>query len=343
MERIEFKKEGYDPQIDFIKGLCILFVVWTHCMNRGELSNILFPYWGDTAVPIFIIIQVFHNYKKGVSVRMPSLSKLWKRIIQPYIMMVALMFIAQFFMYYNMTDGIFSPTLYWEKRGPGSYYIFIYLEMALVIPLFAPLFRRLSIKWLLAIFIILSQLVEIVCSLTHCPDNIYRIIFPRYIFLIFIGYLLATKGLRLNKLTITAGIFSMVFIYLFAYARCDMEPVFCTSLVLWPLCHWVCYFYIAYFFLAFLKYTYNKLIKCNRFMSCIKIIGKYSYEIYLFQIFYYATISVYVLKALSIIENYTLQRIVYIVLSTIVCILPMVYKERDRLICNNIIKTKDNG
>lgn len=38
MERIEFKKEGYDPQIDYIKGLCILFVVWTHCMHRGKLS-----------------------------------------------------------------------------------------------------------------------------------------------------------------------------------------------------------------------------------------------------------------------------------------------------------------
>ena len=325
MERIEFKKEGYDPQIDYIKGLSILFVVWTHCMNRGELSNILFPYWGDTAVPIFIIFQVFHYYKKGVNVRIPSISKLWKRILQPYIIMVALMFIAQFFMYYDMTDGTFSPTLYWGKRGPGSYYIFINLEIAFIIPLFAPLFRRLSAKWLLVIFIILSQLVEIVCSLTHCPDNIYRIIFFRYIFLIFIGFLLATKGLRLNKLTITADIFSMFFIYLFAYSRCDMEPVFCTSLVLWPLCHWVCYIYIAYFYLTFLKYTYTKLIKCNGLMSCIREIGKSSYEIYLFQIFYYATISIYVENALSTIGSHPLQRILYIVLSTIICIMPTIY------------------
>ena len=329
MERIEFKKEGYDPQIDYIKGLCILFVVWTHCMNRGELSNIFFPYWGDTAVPIFIIIQVFHYYKKGVNVRMPSIPKLWKRILRPYIIMVALMFIAQFFMYYDMTDGTFSPTLYWEKRGPGSYYIFIYLEMAFVIPLFAPLFRRLSTKWLLFIFLFLSQLVEIVCSLTHCPDNIYRILFPRYIFLIFIGYLLVTKGLRLNKLTITAGIFSLIFIYLFAYSRCDMEPVFCTSLVLWPLCHWICYIYIAYFFLAFLKYTYSKLTFCDRFISCIKIIGKYSYEIYLFQILYYATISIYINKALSVLDFYLAQRIIYITVSTIICLLPaFIYKPK---------------
>jgi len=322
MERISFKKEGYDPQIDYIKGLCILFVIWTHCMNRGELSSILFPYWGDTAVPIFIIIQVFHYYKKGVGVRLPSLPKLWKRILRPYIVMVALMFIAQFIMYYNVTNGTFSPSLYWEKRGPGSYYIFIYLEMAFVIPLFAPLFRKLSTKWLLIIFLILSQLVETACCLTHCPDSIYRVIFPRYLFLIFIGYLLAVKGLELNILTITAGIFGMIFIYLFAYLRYDMEPVFCTSLVLWPLCHWICYFYIAYIFLVLLKYAYTKLIKCIYLMSFIREIGKSSYEIYIFQILYFATISTYVVKALSPLDCYPLQRIIYITISTTVCLLP---------------------
>ena len=202
--------------------------------------------------------------------------------------------------------------------------------MAFVIPLFAPLFRKFTTKWLLIIFLILSQVVEIVCSLTHCPDNIYRIVFFRYIFLIFIGYLLATKGLELNKLTITAGIFSMLFLYLFAYKKNDMEPLFCTHLSLWPLCHWVCYIYIAYFFLAFLQYTYSKPIKNNCLMSCVKKIGKYTYEIYLFQIFYYATISIYVENTLSIIESHPLQRILYIVLSTFICIMPTIYMQMKR-------------
>ena len=325
MVKIEFNKTEYDPQIDYIKGLCILFVIWTHCISRDELGLIFFPYWGDTAVPIFLIIQVFHYYKKGVSVRMPSVSKLWKRIIKPYIIMVALMFIVQFFIYFDMTDGTFSSTLYWTKRGPGSYYIFIYLEMAFIIPLFAPLFRQFSTKWLLVIFLILSQLVEIVCSLTHCPDNIYRIVFFRYIFLIFIGYLLATKRLILNKLTITASIFSMFFLYLFAYKKNDMEPLFCTHLSLWPLCHWVCYIYIAYFFLSFLKYTYSKLESHLHIRTYIEIIGKYSYEIYLFQIFYYATISIFVGKVLTIIDFYPLMRILYITISTAVCVIPVIY------------------
>lgn len=325
MIKIEFDKTKYDPQIDYIKGLCILFVIWTHCISRDELGYMLYPYWGDTAVPIFLIIQVFHYYKKGVDLRMPSILKLWNRILFPFFIMVALMFLVQFFIYYQTTNGVFSPALYWNKRGPGAYYIFIYLELAFIIPLFAPLFKRLSIKWLLVVFIILAQLIEFATCVTLCPDNIYRITFFRYTFLIFIGYLLATKGLAQNKYTILGGIISILFIYLFAYTRINMEPLFCTHLDLWPLCHWVCYIYIAYFFLVFLKYTHSKLNRKNRIRTYIEKIGKYSYEIYLFQIFYYATFSIFVGKALVFFNNNHIQYIMYAVFSTAVCVVPIIF------------------
>lgn len=327
---ITFHKNGHDPVIDYIKGLCILFVIWTHCISRGDLGHILFPFWGDTAVPIFLIIQVFHYYKKGISVRMPSASKLYKRILQPFIIMVTLMFLTQFFIYYHVTDGSFTPSLYWNKRGPGSYYIFIYLEFAIVIPLFASLFKRLSNKWFFFLFVILSQLIEFVTCITHCPDNIYRILFFRYTFLIYIGYLMATNKLKLNKLTLFGGFISIFFLYLCAYTEIDMEPLFCTHLSLWPLCHWVCYIYIAYFFLAFLKYTYTKFFYYSTISNYIEKIGKYSYEIFLFQIFYYATFSIYVGKALSYINIFPAQKILYVLFSTAICVIPVVYLKNKR-------------
>lgn len=331
MERIEFNKVGYDPQIDYIKGLCILFVIWTHCISRYELGIMLFPYWGDTAVPIFLLIQVFHYYKKGTDFRMPSSFKLWKRILLPFIIMIALMFLTQFFIYYDVTGGAFSPSLYWDKRGPGSYYIFIYLELAFIIPLFAPLFKRLPIKWLFVIFVILSQLIEFGASITHCPDNIYRITFFRYTFLIFIGYLLASRGLVLNKYTIFGGIISAIFIFIFTYTTINLEPLFCTHLDLWPICHWICYIYIAYLFLAFLKYTHAKLSSFfPAITSYIERIGKYSYEIYLIQIFYYATISIYIGNTLAFIRVYPIQRISYFIFSSIICVMPIVYLKSRR-------------
>lgn len=332
MERIDFKKDGYDPQIDYIKGLCILFVIWTHCISREELGYMLFPYWGDTAVPIFLLIQVFHYYKKGNSLRLPSIPKLWKRILLPFIMMIALMFLTQHFVYYDTTNGSFSPSFYWDKRGPGSYYIFIYLEMAFAIPLFAPLFKKLSVKWLFIVFVILSQFIELAFSVTHCPDNIYRITFFRYTFLIFLGYLLASKGLVFNRLTVIGGVISMFFLFLFAYTRLDMEPLFCTHLDLWPLCHWVCYIYIAYFFLGFLKYTYARLSHYPTITNYIEMIGKYSYEIYLFQIFYYATFSIYLGEALTYIGYYPVMRVLYVLISTVICVVPIVYLKKERKI-----------
>ena len=325
MRTIEFKKNEYDPQIDYIKGICILFVIWTHCINRYELGIMLYPYWGDTAVPIFLLIQVFHYFKKGVELQIPKLLKLWKRIILPFVIMISLMFIVQFFIYYDVTNGVFSPSFYWDKRGPGSYYIFIYLELAFVIPLFVPLIKKLSIKWLFVVFVILAQFIEFVTCVTHCPDNIYRITFFRYTFLIFIGYLLATKGLNLNSKTLIGSIISVIFIFLFAYTEVNMEPLFCTHLNLWPICHWICYIYIAYFFLAFLKYTYQKLEAHLTIRKLIENIGKYSYEIYLFQIFYYGTISLFVSNALAFIDYYPVKHIIYIIISTVICVIPVVY------------------
>ena len=325
MRTIEFKKNEYDPQIDYIKGICILFVIWTHCINRYELGIMLYPYWGDTAVPIFLLIQVFHYFKKGVELRIPKLLKLWKRIIFPFVIMIALMFIVQFYIYYDVTNGVFSPSFYWDKRGPGSYYIFIYLELAFVIPLFVPLIKKLSIKWLLVVFVIISQLIEFVTCVTYCPDNIYRITFFRYTFLIFIGYLLATKGLNLNSKTIIGSIISVIFIFLFSYTEVNMEPLFCTHLDLWPICHWICYIYIAYLFIAFLKYTYTILSNRYTFITnFIEKIGKFSYEIYLFQIFYYATLSIYVGDTLTHIGVYSIQRILYFLISSIICITPII-------------------
>lgn len=325
MKKIDFDNTGYDPQIDYIKGLCILFVIWTHALSRKELGLILFPYWGDTAVPIFLIIQAFHYYKKGVDLRIPSPIKLWKRIVQPFIIMIALSFLVQFFIYYNVTDGSFSPELYWNKRGPGSYYIFIYLEFAFLIPLFALLFKRIATKWAILFFIILSQMLEFISCITHCSDSIYRVLFFRYTFLIVIGYLLATKKLVLNKITLCCGVIGIISLFLFNYSNIDFEPLFYTGLINWKYCHWICYLYIAYFFLWFLKHTYSHFNQNNRIKKLLVTIGKYSYEIFIFQIFYYATLYRYVNNELFFVdEYYPIKRFLYLVLSTIICVVPII-------------------
>lgn len=315
--RIKFLKNEYDPFIDYLKGICIIFVVWTHCIPRDELSCILFPFWGDTAVPLFLIIQTFHCYKKEA--KLPSIYKLWKRIILPYLVLMVFTFAFDYFIFYKETSGLFDISLYWDNRGPGSYYIFVYIQFAFLLPLIEPLLRRLSLKWLCFIFIIVSQIIEYLFCVTDCPDNIYRIIFCRYTFLIYLGYLLAKKGIAVNITTIFMSLISLAFIYFFNYTEYDWGYFFCTTYTNWRNCHWICYPYIAFLFLWLITLTYKQT--SNYTKKLIQLFGKFSYEIYLFQMFYFAIISRYI-KYYVPECGFIVNEILYMTISTIICITP---------------------
>ncbi len=316
---IKFNKAEYDPFIDYLKGVCIIFVVWTHCIPRDELSYILFPFWGDTAVPLFLIIQTFHCYKKDTKAKFPSFKKLWKRIILPYLVLMAFTFTSDYFIFYEETTGSFNLSLYWDNRGPGSYYILIYIQFAFLLPIIEPYLRRLSLMWLCLVFIIISQIIELLFYVTNCPDSIYRMTFFRYTFLIYLGYLLAKKGILVNKTTIFISFFSMSFIYFFNYTSFDWGQIFCINYPYWRSCHWICYPYIAILFLWVIRVIYNST--SNSFKTGIKLFGKYSYEIYLFQMFYFAIISRFVKSYMPELDFIT-NEIVYITISTIICIIP---------------------
>jgi hypothetical protein len=108
-----------------------------------------------------------------------------------------------------------------------------------------------------------------------------------------------------------------------------LEPFFYTSLYNWKYCHWVCYLYIAYIFIWFLKKSYIHLTPYKLIQKGFVLIGKYTYYIYLFQIFYYATICHYVSSTLSsLIESHFIERLAYIIISTIICIAPVVCFKR---------------
>ena len=62
---VVFKRSGYDSFIDFLKGICILLVLLDHSLSLIKEYS-LFAIWGRPAVPIFLLIQVFHAYKRGV-------------------------------------------------------------------------------------------------------------------------------------------------------------------------------------------------------------------------------------------------------------------------------------
>lgn len=78
---IHLVKDGYDPFIDFMKGFCILSVILLHATTHfpGQAYTI------GQCVPLFLLIQVFHYYKKGLENARPfNIQKVWIRILRPF-------------------------------------------------------------------------------------------------------------------------------------------------------------------------------------------------------------------------------------------------------------------
>lgn len=320
--KLELNRFGYDPFVDFLKGICIILIILNHCIPSELRSQFFFPLWGSPAVPIFLIIQVFHFYKKGLNTTKPNYNRIWKRVVRPFII-VELIIIAV--LLYTGSPNSTIPSLkeivYMLTGGPGSYYPWIYVQFAILLPLFRAIIK-LRCAYSLIAFILLSQFAEIVCSISAMPEWIYRLILFRYVFLVYIGYLLATKGFIINRYTMILSVLSIAFTILFAYTDMDFNPLF-YNVGAWSTCHWMCYFYVVFFMITGLKVIYSYLSN-SAFSTFIKQIGKYSYDIYLFQLFFFACVSEYICTACSF-EN---KPLINVFVSLAICIIPvLIYKK----------------
>ena len=145
MNKITFKSDGYDPFIDFLKGVCILWVVLTHAFNQELHDYSLFCLWGDMAVPMFLLIQCTHVYKKDDRPAPINWRKIWSRILVPFISVELIILMVGLFAYYvankSITDFI-SNFFSQGGIGRGSYYPKMYIEFAFMIPLFYPMLKR---------------------------------------------------------------------------------------------------------------------------------------------------------------------------------------------------------
>ncbi len=321
---------GYDPFIDYLKGICIVCVVINHCMPIALINYSGFYFWGASAVPIFLLIQVFHAYKKGICRQSINWKRLWKKIFLPFLLceLIILADIIISSSHYDLS-GIAACTLAMIKDGgygPGAYYPWIYLQFAILLPLIAPAFRRRGIGLCIA-FVILSQAVETACAWFGVPQMLYRLTFIRYIFLFYLGFLLASKSFAINTFTICAASICLLFSAFVVYSGIDFTPLFYPFVN--PVCHWFCYVYIAWLLVLVLKYAYGHTQKEGTIMNFLLAAGKYSYEIYLFQMVYFVVANDFIFALLERhIASTTLQAALKTTIPVILCTLPVIlYKQ----------------
>ncbi|MBQ0088660.1 MAG: hypothetical protein KBT27_04945 [Prevotellaceae bacterium] len=100
--------------------------------------------WADMAVPIFLLIQTFHVFKKEPeSVKFPNFIKLLRRIIFPFILIQAIAIAIRCFGKGDVDSvQIVKSFIAAGGFGPGSYYPWIYLQMAIALPLVVKIMSR---------------------------------------------------------------------------------------------------------------------------------------------------------------------------------------------------------
>lgn len=285
--KIEFLRSGYENKIDYLKGISIIFVILTHSLPFQD--EILFPIWGGQAVPILLIIQALHYFRKGIiwNVR---LEKLWKRIIFPFLIqnMIVVLVLALFSRL--SLEDILSNMIYCGGNGPGSYYVWIYLQFVLLLPIYGVVYKWTGTKGVFILAITLSWAGELLASFFQLPNNIYRLFCGRYLFLPFIGLIWARYGIVLNIKTIFFSILGLISILLLHYSSINLSPFICPSD--WTYHHWICYPYAAFLFPFLLLYFYKKG-NCARLCSFLCKCGKCSYEIFLWQMVVFKLFSVF--------------------------------------------------
>lgn len=80
MRAISFNTIGHDGFIDFIKAYAIICVLFGHTFLW--LDKVVYYAWAGMQVPLFILVQSFHFYKKENS--MFYLRKVYKRVLLPF-------------------------------------------------------------------------------------------------------------------------------------------------------------------------------------------------------------------------------------------------------------------
>lgn len=148
---IKMKRGGYEPLLDYLKGIAILLVLLNHGTSVFD-GKLLYPLWVEQAVPIFFLVEAFQIYKKE-QIHYPKLSKLWHRILKPFLV------IQSIFLIYTIGFGVYkgldlseslAHMLYSGGSGPGSYFIWVYIQMAILYPL---MYRVTTSKFAFWIFV----------------------------------------------------------------------------------------------------------------------------------------------------------------------------------------------
>lgn len=327
-----------DLFIDFLKGLCIISVVLTHNLPPVVMKASVFVLWGAMAVPLFLTLQSYHVFHRGMRSDKKlkdyySWQNIWHRILKPFAIITlasgAILVIAGHNPIATIKGAVISGGI-----GPGSYYVWIYLQFALLLPICLTLFNKMGggISTCL-LFILISQGVEWLCIYIDIPEPLYRLTCLRYLFLIYFGYLWTTNKMSKNITSkqIWLSLLSALALIALYYSTGSLKPFLHDTA--WRSFHWICYFWVALMLPWLIWKLFDKPPPAIKNM--VGEMGQWSYEIFLLQMLVF---TVYPHRLLDTGNNY-INVAMYIIFTMCASIMPVIAYKRWR-IRRNVLASK---
>lgn len=309
-----------NKEIDFIRGIAILSVILLHTLPLTLLECTYYTIHIGQAVPIFLIMTLYLSFR-GISKNKTSvmqfytisrIARVLKNVVVPFMIVVILQICLRI-----QIDGkpfeMNDLTVGWGGVGPGSYYLWVYLQFWLLIPFLYFLLDRFKIAGFFILLLICIAL-NVVCVRVGISDSLYRLICIRYLFLAVPAYML----LDINKykkpivcIMVLASILFLVYYY-----KLDLSPW-----VLdfgWASQQWPSYFWTMALFMVLMAIA-SKMPSSNIIFRMVCWMGENSWIIFLAQMFILAQIGS---GSLGFIDNSVVRFISFTIAIIILSIIP---------------------
>lgn len=186
---MSYVKDTHIDWIDGAKGVAILSVILLHCLPC--LREIGWIWHIGQAVPVFLFITAYLISMRFESLQTyfqwERLAKMLKKVFVPFVFVFLIQLVCL-----ALIDRL--PSLKTIVKtggiGPGSYYIWLYLQAWVIIPFMVKLVRKLPIWVSMLIMLVVSIIAEYVFVPIEGIEYIgelYRLLPIRYLMVLYLG------------------------------------------------------------------------------------------------------------------------------------------------------------
>lgn len=246
----------------------------------------LFSFWIDMAVPMFMIISGYVNAlsfkRKGFNsfkdcYSYEELISKFFRLTIPFVFVLLLETVADYVVFGNFSITKSLIMFFVGGKGPGSYYYPVMIQFVFLFPLIYIGIKESRTKGLLVCFSF-NAMYELLQKIYGMNEGLYRLLVIRYLFIISFGTYLAfldNKRIR-TKWGIASFIIGVSFILITEYTQ--YEPHIMR--------YWTGTCFIACLYILPILYILLRLVK-NPKCVLLELLGRASFNIFLTQMVWF--------------------------------------------------------